>query len=539
MTAFTKRIIGLLLCLCALISLFPGIPARATETSENSTQAQNISGTKLITQSSGFSSTGYLFDGTLTSGNSSNGSASLTLEYADGIGSLYLIFKLDYGAYTVTDNSSNQSITCGENGFLHEFVDLEAAFGTAPASVTIRFDNGTVKLNELYAFTSGETPDFVQKWQAPADGATDIVLFSTHGDDEQLFFAGLLPYYAQGLGYRVQVVYLTDHRNNTQVRVHEMLNGLWAVGVTAYPVFGEFDDFLLETKEATYAQFKKLGTSKEDIMAFVVEQLRRFKPLVVVGHDFAGEYSHGQHMVYAEVLAEALEISNDPEQYVLSADTYGVWDVPKAYFHLYGENQIVMDWDTPMEELDGMTPFEVTQKLGFPCHESQQWTWFYKWINGKTTPITKASEIATYSPCLYGLYRSTVGEDVEKNDFMENLTNYAELERIEAERLEAERQEQERLEQERLEAERLEQERLEQERLTQESIAAEQAAAEELARQQALAEEARQAQIKKDRMELIILAALFVALLIAAIVLIIVIINSNRRSRSKYSRKKR
>ena len=127
-----------------------------------------------------------------------------------------------------------------------------------------------------------------------------------------------------------------------------------------------------------------------------------------------------------------------------------------------------MDWDVPLERLGGMTAFEVSQKLGYPCHKSQQWTWFTRWINGKNSPITKASQIATYNPREYGLYRSLVGADVAKNDFLENIVTYAEQERIEQERLEQERLEQERLEQERLEQERLEQERLEQERLEQE-----------------------------------------------------------------------
>jgi LmbE family N-acetylglucosaminyl deacetylase len=47
------------------------------------------------------------------------------------------------------------------------------------------------------------------------EGGADLVLFSAHGDDEHLFFAGLLPTYAEERGYRVQVVYLTDHRNDT------------------------------------------------------------------------------------------------------------------------------------------------------------------------------------------------------------------------------------------------------------------------------------------------------------------------------------
>ena len=29
-----------------------------------------------------------------------------------------------------------------------------------------------------------------------------------------------------------------------------------------------------------------------------------------------------------------------------------------------------------------------------------------------------------YSPCKYGLFRSTVGEDVEKNEFFENLEGF-------------------------------------------------------------------------------------------------------------------
>jgi hypothetical protein len=34
----------------------------------------------------------------------------------------------------------------------------------------------------------------------------------------------------------VQVVYLTDHNNNGEYRVHEMLDGLWSFGMDIYPV---------------------------------------------------------------------------------------------------------------------------------------------------------------------------------------------------------------------------------------------------------------------------------------------------------------
>ena len=47
--------------------------------------------------------------------------------------------------------------------------------------------------NELYAYTAGEVPATVQKWEAPAEGKTDMLMLCAHGDDDQIFFAGVLP----------------------------------------------------------------------------------------------------------------------------------------------------------------------------------------------------------------------------------------------------------------------------------------------------------------------------------------------------------
>jgi len=462
------RFISAFLCLVLLVGLFP------SNVQAEGVLAKDISGVDIVSSSSGIPNIRTLFDGILLSGRLTSDDASLTLEYDSGIGSLYFIFDAPFGSYSITDNSSGKSILAGEHGFIHEFVDLAAGFDSAPTSVTVSFPAG-VRIFELFVYTPGEVPETVQKWQVPADGKTDLVLFSTHCDDEQLFFAGVLPYYAGELGYQVQVVYLTDHREDDARRVHEMLNGLWAVGVTAYPVFGDFDDFRIDDLNGTYAEYQNRGTSKDQLQKFVVEQLRRFKPIVVVGHDLKGEYGHGMHMVYADLLTKALDMTNNAQVYPDLAEKYGTWDVPKTYLHLYGENKVVLDFDQKLDSLGGMSAFEITQKYGYPCHESQQYTWFTDWINGKNgVKITKATQIATYNPTQYGLYRSTVGADTLKNTLFENVTTYAEQERLEQERLEQERLEQERLEQERLEQERLEQERIEQERLEQERLQQEQ-----------------------------------------------------------------
>jgi hypothetical protein len=298
------------------------------------------------------------------------------------------------------------------------------------------------------------------------------------------------------------------------------------VGVTAYPVFGRFADFRIDSLQGTYDEYARLGTTKEQLQSFVVEQLRRFKPLVAIGHDLQGEYGHGMHMVYTDLLINALPLIGDAAAFPESAEKYGTWELPKLYLHLYGENQVTIDYDQPLAHFGGMTAFQVTQKKGYPCHESQQWTWFTDWINGKWDQITKASEIETYNPCHFGLYHSAVGADVQKNDFFENIVTYAEQERLEQERLEQERLEQERLEQkleqERLEQERLEQERLEKERLEQERL--------EKERQEQLRLEQEKAQQKKQELTV---ALLLLGGLVAALVAVLVLMTTLKKNKRK------
>lgn len=476
-----------------------------------------------ISDNTVFSGTGYrkfdfLTDKDAKDYYTSGGNAAVALDNPEGIASLYLMFDLEYGEYTIKDNNTGSTIHAGTYNYLHEFVDLKAGFGYCPTSVTLLFSNGAVRLSEIYVFSAGETPDFVQKWEPPLDGKADMLVMPTHGDDDHIFFAGLFPYYAGQLDYAVQVAYLTDHRSLTNERIHEMINGLWATGVENYPVFGFKWDFLTRgyVLKAAYETYADLGISREDLVGFAVELFRRFQPQVVVGHDVMGEYGHPMHRIYSEMIMAATEISADPESYPDTAQKYGTWDVPKVYLHLLKDNPIVINYDIPLDHYDGLTAFEATRKYGFPCHVTQQYPISY-WMNymGFKGDSTKASELKYYSPCEFGMYRSLIGEDVAKNDFMENIISYAEQERIDQERLEQERLEQERLEKERLERvrqeleqmqqerlERLEQERLERERLEQERLEQERLEQEALA--QAIAEAK-----KKNRITLLCLLVVF------------------------------
>lgn len=481
-----------------------------------------------VLSAEGFGKASSLFDGSRSTYTTAGENAVVTVQRTDGISGLYIEFDRIPSTWTLTDTATGVSVTCGENAFLHEYVDVEALFGSMPTNLVLSFPKGTV-VADIYGFSAGELPGWVQTWEPPCEEA-DLLLLTTHSDDEQLFFAGVLPYYAVECDLEVQVAYVVQHFQayNTlnHTRPHEQLDGLWTVGIRNYPVMSEFPDLYAESKDRqtafdqATAVFKSVGVTYDDFVGYITECLRRFKPLVVVSHDLNGEYGHGAHVVAAAALTEAITLSGDETKYPDSAGRYGTWEVEKTYLHLYEKNQILMDFDIPLESLGGKTAFQVTQE-GFGCHKSQHWTWFYKWIYGtEANPITKASQIKSYSPCRYGLYQSSVGEDVMGGDFFENVETYAERAAAEEARLKAEAEEKARLEAEakaaeeaRLKAEAEEKARLEAEaRAAEEARLKAEAEAKAAAEAKALEEAARRQQVCLIVGIAVVVGAIFITL---------------------------
>ena len=344
--------------------------------------------------------------------------SKIEIKAKENIYGIYIIYELSSKEGVLTANG--KTIEIGENGFLHEYINIKDKIGeTEEIAITYK-DN--VKIADIYVLGSGEIPDYVEVWEEPCEVA-DLLLFSTHSDDEQLFFLGLLPTYV-AKGAFVQVVYFTNHNDNPS-RLHEQLHGLYTVGIRNYPLIGEVPDAYSTSLEGAIANLKKANLTEEDATKFQVEMIRRFKPQVVVGHDEKGEYSHGQHILNTYLLEKAILYANDENYDKNSYEKYGAWQISKLYLHLYEENEIVMDYDTPLEYFGGKTAYEVS-KEGYSKHLSQQWTWFTRWINGTNNSYKKATDITTYSPVKFGLYYTTVGEDVEKNDMLENITYYKE-----------------------------------------------------------------------------------------------------------------
>ena len=258
-----------------------------------------------------------------------------------------------------------------------------------------------LRINELNVLSAGERPDWVQVWE-PVWEKADLLLVVAHPDDEYVFMGGIIPYYGAERGKRVLVAYITE---SSCERRTELLDGLWTVGQRSYPLIGKFYDRYTMNMETAY---RKLGKAKT--RRYMVELFRKYRPDVVVTHDIHGEYGHGVHKICADIVRYALDKAADPKAEKALAKQYGTWEVPKCYIHLYEKEQIRFDWDAMvLEAFGGKTAFEVAD-AAWHCHLSQQKSKYRVYM-----------EDSEYDSQVFGLYRSTVGQDTEHNDFFENL----------------------------------------------------------------------------------------------------------------------
>ena len=417
----TKKIITYLICaiLTALLcSIFVGAEEAV------------FSGAELDVK--GFDDPSAISDGNTqtTFATGTHGTPRVTVKREGNIGGVYVIFDKTPDAWTLSDKEGNATVQCGTNGYLHEFINVSDHFTEGVTELVLTFPVGTV-ISEIYVFSEGDVPDWVQQWQPPHEKA-DLLLIASHGGDEHVFFAGVIPYYAVERGMNVQVAYLVSNRDSHE-RPHEILSGLWKAGIRNYPVFSDIPEVSATASDRTDAKnmaldaYGKVGYTFDSFVSYITECIRRFKPIVIVSHDSDGENGNGTHVICADAIAEALNCSLNDGKYLESVEKYGTWMPEKVYLHLYTENKITIDIDTAYESLGGKTPFEVSREA-FECHKTQLWTW-YDWMFGSTSsPINKAGEIEKHSPCKYGLFHTTVGNDKPGADFFQNTKSHAEKE---------------------------------------------------------------------------------------------------------------
>lgn len=328
---------------------------------------------------------------------------SKTDEKAYGI---YLCFaKMPDNWQLQTKNAQGEWETLfqGDTRFLHTYAALP---GLSEFRLMVSSDKPcSLEINELSLYSQGDLPENVQLWESTPEKA-DMLVLVAHPDDELIMMGGIVPTYAAQKGMDVVVAYMTV--SNTS-RSSELLNGLWSMGCRSYPVLGAFGDSYTSTLEKAYQVW-----NAKAVREFTMMLVRRFRPEVMVTHAIDGEYGHGAHRVCADMAIACVEDGDNEAIEPALYETYGGWQPKKLYLHLYAENQIRLDWRVPLEKLGGRTALEAAQQA-YQLHVTQQRTAF------------TVSDEGAYDNASFGLYYSSVGPDMNRNDLMENIPGKGEI----------------------------------------------------------------------------------------------------------------
>ena len=260
---------------------------------------------------------------------------TLTISSDKAIRGLYLCFQKKPESYEIqVKRGGSWETYCAGNAFIHAFYALD---GVQDVRVyTAGSGKQVLGFNEVYVFGEGRLPGWVQRWE-PTPEKSDILFAVAHPEEELLYLGGAIPYYAREQERTVAVA-LLSYANTT--RRSEFLNGLWSMGYRQYPVIGEFKTAKAKSMKAAY----KSAGGEQKVISWLANVLEQTKPEVLAGPDENGEGNNSQRMMLADACRKVFLTSNG-------------WQPRKLYLHLFGNsgNQVVFDWNQPMEKLGGRT----------------------------------------------------------------------------------------------------------------------------------------------------------------------------------------
>ena len=247
----------------------------------------------------------------------------------------------------------------------------------------------------------------------PYPEKVDLLVVVAHPDDESTF-GGLLPHYAICRGKRVAFVCLTSgewgnglpHHTNSEppdysyddrdeprfekidpealypsfYRESELSRVLAESGVRFAPVMPRFTDMngrLTEPWGRPDGCFTLWG-GRDRVVGYLVRQVRRFRPEVVVAMAYDGYNGNPQHLAASHGTIAACEAAGDPTRYPDGTARHDAWQVKKLYLAVSeGEEYDLVhrhSWELPCPRLAARTPPETPRTVAARAnalHQSQ------------------------------------------------------------------------------------------------------------------------------------------------------------------------
>ncbi len=308
----------------------------------------------------------------------------VTITSPEPVYGLYICFSAmpDY-EIQVDRGSGWEKAADGNPDYLHAYYELDGVTRIRIQATGEKKAN--LGLNEISVFGEGITPEWVQRWE-PTPEKTDLMFVIANPDEEVLYLGGAIPVYACEQRRSTAVVCMAYDNPS---RRGELLNSLWSMGYRFYP--------LINPEKALNSK------SQARSLEFAAEAIRRCRPEVIVTLDENGEGKNAQRKMAASICREAYDLaaSRDGEA--------GSWQAKKLYMHLYGSSPTILDWDQPLESQGGLSGISAAR---------------YAYLYYKTQDATDKSVLGIakkFPNNQFGLVKTTVGEDRERNDFLENI----------------------------------------------------------------------------------------------------------------------
>ncbi|MDD4937854.1 MAG: PIG-L family deacetylase [Candidatus Shapirobacteria bacterium] len=262
--------------------------------------------------------------------------------------------------FAITDEAI-VSIATGGDEFYGEWISIPEEYSDCRFFM-FNFDKGEpFSLAEIRIFSHG-IPYYIPQWEKYNGQSVYALVIVCHPDDESLYFAAFMAYIREA-GMDTVVVFMNGENSRRRLEAQE---SVWTLGSHLYPVIR----MKKPGSSGSSSGDKINGWSYEENVEFIVEQIRKYRPQIVITHDQRGEYGHDSHKKTFKAVCKAVTVSGDLDQFPESAQEYGVWTADELYVHLYGQNQIFFDIDKELSAFDGSTAFDLA-KAAFDRHKSQ------------------------------------------------------------------------------------------------------------------------------------------------------------------------
>jgi LmbE family N-acetylglucosaminyl deacetylase len=245
---------------------------------------------------------------------------------------------------------------------------------------------------------------------APQPPKAALMVVLAHPDDEA-YFPGLIPELALVRKLPVVTIVMTSGEaglsppGDRALREGEMRRACRVYGMPNPPLFARFaDGAFLGTLEDNW----RLWGGESAAAAYLVQQIRRYRPEVIVTHAMDGEYGHPNHVGCALSVTKAFAGAADLKSFPVPPGGPPPWTPKKLYLHRWPTRPIEVRWDIPVPGMNGRTCLEIGT-AGGRQHASQGYA------------NRDFAELDGDRSSKFGLYASTVGFDTKSDGFFEHI----------------------------------------------------------------------------------------------------------------------